>query len=81
MGSCLVRTRRLAADRISSSHFGEGKTKTGGTGSVGQTRALTLVLGVLAAVVACVMRDVTLKCACMQTLFCRANPLLLSDRI
>ena len=32
--------------------------RTGGTGSVAQTRSLTLVLGVLAAAVACVMRDV-----------------------
>jgi SSS family solute:Na+ symporter len=32
--------------------------KGGGTGSVAQTRALTLALGVLAAVVACVMHDV-----------------------
>lgn len=32
--------------------------KTGGAGTVAQSRALTLVLGVLAAVVACVMHDV-----------------------
>lgn len=32
--------------------------RTSGTGSVAQTRVLTLVLGVLAAVMACVMRDV-----------------------
>src|SRR5207302_29187 len=32
--------------------------KSGGTGSVAQSRALTLILGVLAAVVACVMHDV-----------------------
>jgi solute:Na+ symporter, SSS family len=32
--------------------------KGGGSGSVAQTRALTLVLGVLAAIVACVMHDV-----------------------
>src|SRR5437016_12557879 len=32
--------------------------KSGGTGSVAQSRALTLILGVLAAVVACVIHDV-----------------------
>jgi len=32
--------------------------KSGGAGSVAQTRGLTLILGVLAAIVACVMRDV-----------------------
>jgi len=32
--------------------------RTGGPGSVTQSRALTLILGVLAAVVACVMHDV-----------------------